>query len=57
MLLDELLAIREETGMPLISDLEIRLIHEQWAVDKTEEAYRELEKMATTQQKLIESTV
>ncbi len=57
MLLEELLAIREETGMPVISDLEIRLIQEQWAVDKTEEAYRELEKMATTQQKLIESTV
>jgi DNA sulfur modification protein DndC len=34
MLLDELLALREETGMPLISDLEVRLIREQWKQDE-----------------------
>jgi DNA sulfur modification protein DndC len=57
MLLEELLAIREETGMPLISDLEVRLIREQWAVDKGEDVYRELEKMVATQEKLHGVTV
>ena len=45
MLLDELLAIQEETGMTLISDLEIRLIREQWEQDKTEDALRNLERL------------
>lgn len=55
MLLDELLALRAETGMPLISDLEVRLIREQWAVDKGEDVYREFKKLATTQEKLLGS--
>lgn len=53
MLLEELLAICEETQMPLISDLEVRLIREQWAVDKGEAAYRELEKMAVLQKRVF----
>jgi DNA sulfur modification protein DndC len=39
-LLDELLALRDETGMQLISDLEVRLIREQWAQDQTDELLR-----------------
>lgn len=46
MLLDELLAIRQETGMPLISDLEVRLIREQWSVDRTTDIVRTLPKLA-----------
>lgn len=40
MLLDELLQIQEETEMPLISNLEVQLIREQWAQDRTEELFR-----------------
>ncbi len=43
MLLEELLAIREETGMPLISDHEVRLIREQWKRDETTTAMREVD--------------
>ncbi len=42
MLLEELLAIREETGMPLISDHEVRLIREQWKRDEIEDLFRKL---------------
>ncbi len=56
-LLDELVALRDETGLPLISDLEIRLIREQWAVDKVENAYREIKIMAITQEKLLGSKI
>ena len=42
MLLEELLAIREETGMPLISDHEVRLIREQWKRDEIEDLFRQL---------------
>jgi DNA sulfur modification protein DndC len=45
MLLDELLAIREETGMPLISDFEVRLIREQWSQDRTTQLLREVERV------------
>ena len=37
MLLDELLALRAQTGQPLISDHEVRLIREQWEKDQTQE--------------------
>lgn len=57
LLLDELVALREETGLPLISDLEIRLIQEQWAVDKVENAYREIKIIAITQEKLLGSKI
>ena len=43
MLLDELLQIQEETGMALISDLEVRLIREQWAQDKIGDLLRRIE--------------
>ena len=42
MLLEELLAIQTETGMELISALEVRLVREQWAVDRTTEIVRSL---------------
>lgn len=41
MLLEELLAAQAKVGMPLISDLEIRLIRDQWAADKSDELFRE----------------
>lgn len=40
MLLDELLALRAQTGQPLISDHEVRLIREQWEKDQTQELLR-----------------
>jgi len=39
-LLDELLALRTQTGLPLISDHEVRLIREQWEKDQTQELLR-----------------
>lgn len=51
-LLDELLAVQDATGLELISDLEQRLIFEQWSQDKAEEGYRVLAKVAETHQKL-----
>ena len=45
MLLDELLAIQSETGMPLISDLEVRLVREQWKRDHTTTAIREVDEI------------
>lgn len=42
MLLDELLALQTQTGQPLISDHEVRLIREQWEKDKTTSLVREL---------------
>ena len=43
MLLSELLALREQTGQPLISEHEVRLIREQWEKEKTTLLIRELE--------------
>lgn len=37
MLLNELLALREQTGQSLITDHEVRLIREQWQKDQTQE--------------------
>jgi len=45
MLLEELLAIREETAMPLISDHEVRLIREQWAQDRTTDIVRNMPRL------------
>jgi DNA sulfur modification protein DndC len=45
MLLEELLHIQKTTSMELISEVEVRLIREQWAQDKTEESWREVEKL------------
>lgn len=44
LLLEELLALRETTALPLISDHEVRLIREHWARDETESVIRELAK-------------
>lgn len=46
MLLNELLAMREETCQPLISDHEVRLIREQWEKDQTQEVLWRLEGIA-----------
>jgi DNA sulfur modification protein DndC len=43
MLLDELLALQEQTDMPLISDHEVRLVREQWKRDHTEDVVRSVE--------------
>jgi DNA sulfur modification protein DndC len=56
MLLEELLAVQEQTGMALISPLEVRLVREQWAVDQAESAYREIEKIADAQEKVLSFT-
>lgn len=42
-LLDELLVVQSTTGQELISDLEIRLIKDQWAKDSLEKTWREVE--------------
>lgn len=42
MLLDELLALQAETGQPLITDHEVRLIREQWEKDQTQEVLWEI---------------
>lgn len=44
-LFDELLAIQAELEIPLITDLEIRLIQDQWSKDQAEDAWRVLEKI------------
>jgi len=47
MLLEELLAVQQETGMKFISALEVRLVREQWAVDQAEESLRKIERIFT----------
>lgn len=44
-LLEELLAIQNTVGIPLISEVEIRLIRDQWAKDGAEEAWRDLDRL------------
>lgn len=56
MLLDELLNLREEAQIPVISDLEVRLIHEQWAQDKVGEVFRNVAKVAATQARIFPMT-
>jgi DNA sulfur modification protein DndC len=46
MLLNELLTLREEIGMPLISEHEVRMIQDQWAEDRTTEIVREMPSLA-----------
>jgi DNA sulfur modification protein DndC len=46
MLLEELLTIQKQTDMRLISEVEVRLIREQWLQDKAEESIRSIEKLA-----------
>ena len=47
MLLEELLAVQQETGMKFISALEVRLVRKQWAVDQEEETSRKIEQIFT----------
>ncbi len=44
-LLEELLAIQNAVGIPLISEVEVRLIRDQWAKDHAEEAWRDLDRL------------
>ena len=46
MLLEELLAIQKQTDMQLISEVEVRLIREQWLQDKAEASIRNMEKFS-----------
>jgi hypothetical protein len=48
MLLNELLALQEETGQELISELEVRLIREQWAIDHADVVLKQLQKLNKT---------
>lgn len=41
LLLEELLALRQKTSLPLITDHEVRLIREHWARDETDEIRRQ----------------
>jgi DNA sulfur modification protein DndC len=45
MLLDELLEIQTQVGFDLISNTEVRLIKEQWAVDESEALFRDLTRL------------
>ena len=45
LLLAELLTVQEQTSMLLISEVEVRLIREQWLQDKAEENMRRMEKL------------
>lgn len=47
MLLSELLAAQAEVGNQLISDLEVRLIEEQWKQDQAETAYRDFKNITS----------
>jgi len=44
LLLEELLALRQRTSLPLISEHEVRLIREHWARDTTDSVIRDLHK-------------
>ena len=44
-LLEELLTIQKTVGIPLISEVEVRLIRDQWAKDQAEDAWRELDRL------------
>jgi DNA sulfur modification protein DndC len=48
LLLEELLALRQTTSLPLISDHEVRLIREHWARDETDEILRQFTWLGTT---------
>jgi len=45
MLLQELLDIQKQVGFDLISNTEVRLIKEQWAVDESDALFRDLAKL------------
>ena len=44
-LLEELLSIQCAVGIPLISEVEVRLIHDQWSKDQVEDAWRDLDRL------------
>lgn len=44
-LLEELLSIQSIVGIPLISEVEVRLIRDQWAKDQAEDAWRDLDRL------------
>jgi len=48
MLLNELIALQEQTGEELITELEVRLIREQWAADHTSVVLKQLDKLNKT---------
>lgn len=48
MLLEELLAVQKTTALPLISELEVRLIREQWAADHADVVFKQLDKLNKT---------
>ena len=44
-LLEELLSIQSTVGIALISEVEVRLIRDQWAKDQAEDAWRDLDRL------------
>ena len=52
-LLDELLSIQGIVGIPLISDVEVRLIRDQWSKDQAEDAWREMDRAQQPAEKLV----
>lgn len=52
-LLEELLSIQTVVGLPLISDVEVRLIRDQWGKDQAEEAWRDLDRLPQSAEKQL----
>jgi DNA sulfur modification protein DndC len=44
-LLEELLGVQSTVGISLISEVEVRLIRDQWAKDQAEDAWRDLDRL------------
>ncbi len=55
-LLDELLSIQTVVGIPLISEVEVRLIRDQWSKDQAEEAWRDLDRLQQPLNKQLTTT-
>ena len=52
-LLEELLSIQTVVGLPLISEVEVRLIRDQWGKDQAEEAWRDLDRLPQSAEKQL----
>ncbi len=52
-LLEELLAIQTIVGLPLVSEVEVRLIRDQWSKDQAEEAWRDLDRLPQSAEKQL----
>ena len=55
-LLEELLSIQSAVGIPLISEVEVRLIRDQWSKDQAEDAWRDLDRLQHPVEKKLTTT-